>query len=225
VATTNQDSDRHAPREVELKLGLPSAIEYVRLREALDAAGGIVCARQQENLFFEGANDELSSACLALRVRIERVEGVAQAFVTLKTGGVSDGVLTDRAEGEGVLPPDVASVRAYPSSLLGLELEPIRQLLGRMPGLTGLRLLGGFFNDRRVYCVPLDLPEDPTTPARTPTRVETFWELDRSEFADGAIDHELEVELGHLPSPGAAVAAIHAELARFGVGTVRQTKS
>ena len=56
-------------------------------------------------------------------------------------------------------------------------------------------------------------------------QVETLWELDRAEFPDGSVDHELEVELGGLPSAvrtEAVVAAIRAELARLGVPTMEQ---
>lgn len=55
--------------------------------------------------------------------------------------------------------------------------------------------------------------------------VETVWELDRAEFPDGSIDHELEVELGGLPpavETEAVIAAIRAELARLGVPTIEQ---
>jgi hypothetical protein len=52
--------------------------------------------------------------------------------------------------------------------------------------------------------------------------------LDRAQFPDGSVDHELEVELGGLPravETEAVVAAICAELARLGVPTVEQPLS
>jgi hypothetical protein len=72
---------------------------------------------------------------------------------------------------------------------------------------------------------PPSPPPPPATTAGTAARVDTVWELDRAEFPDGSIDHELEVELGDLPptvGTEAVVAAIRAELARLGVPTMEQ---
>lgn len=233
------------PREIELKLGLPSADAYARLRQALDAAGGFVRAVRQENLYLDGTYGELSAAGVMIRVRVEREDGPVRVeredgptrvLVTLKAGGTRTGDVTDRPEWECALPLEPEGVQQDPSRLLTLDLAPVRELLRRVPRLGGLRSLGGFSNDRRVYCVTLDLP----TSAPGAARVQTDWELDRTEFPDGSVDHELEVELGHLvvprgmsgvPSAAAsprnvaaatAVTAIRAELALFGVATISQ---
>jgi hypothetical protein len=238
------------PREVELKLGLPSAAEHARLREALDAAGGFVRAVRQENLFLDGTHDELSNARVALRVRTEHDDGLAAVLLTLKAGGTSADDVADRPEWECPLPLDAEAVQRDPSRLLALDLEPVREVLRRVPGVAGLRSLGGFSNDRRVYRVPLDLPAI----AFPAARIETDWELDRTEFPDGSVDHELEVELGHLvypraipgtdpeaavsmssrpdppdlpqrPAIAAVIAAVRSELDRLGIATVSQPKS
>ncbi len=229
MPTTPQSDDRTGPREVELKLGLPSAAEHARLRAALDAAGGFVRAVHQENLFFDGTGGELSAVGITLRVRVERADGRSRAILTLKAGHTRRGEVMDRAEWESPLPLDVEEIQADPSRLLVLELDPVLELARLLPGLTALRLLGGFTNERRVYRVPLDLPAvaatTATLTARAAMRVDTEWELDRAEFPDGSIDHELEVELGGLPPAAGTeevVTAIRAELARLGVSTMKQ---
>lgn len=232
MSTTNQSHDRKEPREVELKLGLPSAAAHTRLREALDAAGGFVRSIRQENLFLDGTRGELSAVGITLRVRVEREDGPSRVLLTLKSGHARCGEVMDRAEWECPLPLDVADFRSDPSRLLALDLDPVHELVRLRPGLTALCLLGGFTNERRVYCVPLNLPTTtmatpppPASVAGTATRVETVWELDRAAFPDGSVDHELEVELGGLPpavGTEAVVAAIRTELARLGVPTMVQ---
>jgi hypothetical protein len=251
VATTNQSQDRKEPREVELKLGLPSAAAHARLRQALDDAGGFVRAVRQENLFLDGTRGELSAAGITLRVRVEREDGPSRVLLTLKSGHARRGEVMDRSEWECPLPLEVEEVRSDPSRLLALDLDPVRELVRLLPGLTALGLLGGFTNERRVYRVPLDLPATAiTTPAAAAASpspppplqllplppmtagmavpVETVWELDRAEFPDGSVDHELEVELGGLPpavGTEPVVAAICAELVRMGVPTIEQPLS
>jgi hypothetical protein len=228
VSTPHHPPDEKEPREVELKLGLASAAEHARLREALDSAGGFVRAVRQENLFLDGEGGVLSDGSISVRVRVERDGGLARTTLTVKAGYVRRGEVTDRAEWECALPLGVEAVRADPSRLLGLDLPPVHALARLRPGLTALRLLGGFTNERRVYRVPLALPDAPARAVTAPGHVETVWELDRAEFPDGSVDHELEVELGGLrPAVGieAVIAAIHAELARLGVNTVDQPKT
>jgi hypothetical protein len=225
MSTTSRDPGRDLPREVELKLGLSSEAAYAQLRAALDTAGRFVRSVRQGNFFFDGLRGELTSARLSLRVRTERSDTALKSILTLKSGGVSNGAVSDRAEWECPLPLDVETARTEPSRLLALDLDPIRELKRCLPGLEGLRLLGGFANDRRVYQVPLDLAGTAATVDGTARRIETTWELDRSEFPDGSVDFELEVELGRLPSPEAVISAIHAELARLGVPTSSQPLS
>jgi hypothetical protein len=237
VTTPNQSPDGIGPHEVELKLGLPSAAAHARLCEALGTAGKFIGAVRQENLFLDGPHGELSAARVALRVRLVREDGPGRVFLTLKTGGVRTGEVTDRIEWECPLSLEVGALRSDPSQLLVLDLDPVRELKRLVPGLTALRLLGGFTNDRRTYRVPLDLP----TAGGTARRVEFDWELDRAEFPDGSVDHELEVELSCRPGPGIrpdeaggwpdrvgidlVVGAVRAELARLGVPTVSQPMS
>lgn len=228
MSTTNQSRSRKEPQEVELKLGLPSAAAHARLRKALDAAGGFVRGVRQENLFLDGTRGELSAVGVTLRVRVEREDGPSRVLLTLKSGHVRCGDVIRRAEWECALPLEVETMRSDPSRLLALDLDPVHELARLLPRLTVLCLLGGFTNKRRVYRVPLDLPAAATTTttvAGMATRVETMWELDRAEFPDGSIDHELEVELGGLPAAvgtAAVVAAIRAELVRLGVPTMEQ---
>lgn len=243
MSTNPQSHDRTWPREVELKLGLPSAAEHARLLEALEAAGGFVRAVRQENLFLDGTRGEVSAVGITLRVRIEQGDGPSRAMLTLKAGHTRRGEVMDRAEWECPLPLDPAAVRADPSRLLTLDLDPVRELLRLLPGLRALQLLGGFTNERRVYCVPLEVAAATATCATTPPTpvskttaatagavraVETLWELDRASFPDGSIEYELEVELGGLPpeiEAEAVVAAIRAELVRLDVLTMEQPRS
>lgn len=220
--------DRAEPHEVELKLGLPTAAAYARLRDALDAAGRFRCALRQENLYLDGAGGELTGATISVRVRVEREDRSRRTVLTVKAGQVRRGAVMDRAEWECELVLDVEALRADPSMLLAQDLGPVQALRRLSPETKALRLLGGINNERRVYRVPLRLPPAEATPPDRAAPFETIWELDRTEFPDGSIDHELEVELGGLP-PGVraelAVEAVQVELARLGVPTVEQPQT
>ncbi len=240
MSRTEPPPERAEPREVELKLGLPTTAAYLRLRGALDAAGGLRRVVRQENLYFDGADGELSGASISVRVRVERAEQAVRTLLTVKAASLRRGEIMERAEWECALALDVESLRADPSRLLTLDLDPVRTLRRLSPDLRALCFLGGITNERRVYRVALRMPApgdsagdesrppDAATPTDAGMLVETTWELDRAAFPDGSIDHELEVELGGLPcgtSATAAVAAIRAELARLGVPTVAQLKT
>ncbi len=70
--------------EVEVKLRLTDAAAHAKLAEALQP--GYRATYQQENFFFDGAQQELSSRRVVLRVRF--YNGDQKAVITVKVGTV-----------------------------------------------------------------------------------------------------------------------------------------
>lgn len=69
-----------------MKLRLANAAAHGKLAAALaaDAVGGCKAVHQQENYFFDGSGQELSSKRVVLRVRFYNTD--AKALITVKVG-------------------------------------------------------------------------------------------------------------------------------------------
>jgi len=68
--------------EVEVKLRLADAVAHAKLAEALQP--GYRTTHQQENFFFDGSQQELSSRRVVLRVRFYDTD--KKAVITVKVG-------------------------------------------------------------------------------------------------------------------------------------------
>lgn len=218
------------PLEVEVKLGLPSAEAHAALLAALRAEGGEIGFQRQRNRFFDGPQGEISAARIAVRVREERHRREAgeatRSVLTLKRAGVSRGPIHERIEWEEEITPTLAEVEAEPSLLLSLPGAPSAELRRLIPGLGTLVCLGGFENERTEVPVMLAIPDA----GGHPVSIQTLWEIDRTRFTPGPVEHELEVELtAAARSQGITAEALEAatrlRLAELGIEPCKQPES
>lgn len=193
VGDPKQQNHQHQAMEVEVKLRLPDRAAYDKAA-ALWASGGQqppVATYEQENYFFDGSGQELSSRRVVLRLRF--YNGNAKAVVTIKGKAVlKDGIGT-ASEVEAQVEDPVAA-RAWlddPSRLLGQPLDILAELKAST-GVQALVCLGGFRNHRTVYdwCgLTLELDE---------TRYEwgTTYEIECETRQPEAARAQLEAALG-----------------------------
>jgi len=164
-------------REVEIKLDLGSLENYRKLLRAYDAfdAGELQC-----NGFFDSPEKTLWHAGWALRVRAEPTAGL----VTIKSRiARSVRPATIREELEARISKETAlEVLGGRKEILELNVKPLWFITARFGDLKLGKTLQ-FDNWRQKKTAMLG------------SRRSTI-EIDRTEFPDGSVDFELEVELG-----------------------------
>lgn len=177
--------------ETEIKLQLENEAAWQTICQLLGPPTSEVV---QRNHFFDTPDGALGRQQLALRVRDEGT----RAWITVKGPKRRIGDAVQRFEDEAAL--DVATWRAVQRGEQRLEqlaVAPLAALAGRVE-LTGLAPLVVFENLRRSY------------PWQVAGR-RLLLEVDRTRFADGAVDHEIEVELDDSDD-GALQTAVTGEL-------------
>lgn len=133
--------------EVEVKLRLADANAHAKLAEALRP--GYRTTHQQENFFFDGAGQELSSRRVVLRVRFYNHD--KKAVITVKGKQVlQDGIGRAPEQEEEADPVLARSFLAEPAKLLGLG-TPLLEGLKSSTGVHELVCLGGFNNTRQEF--------------------------------------------------------------------------
>lgn len=161
--------------EIEIKIQLGSFLDYLKL---LGYIGPIDREEHHINAFFDSAERKLSQAGYALRVRATDRSG----SVTLKSRGSRSDAMSIREEIIGEIDPGLArSVIGGQTDLMGLDTEPITIIREKFPKLKPILLLQ-FRNDRQIKHYRL-------------ADYDLDLEIDKTEFADGSIEYELEVEL------------------------------
>jgi len=141
-------STKLSGEEVEVKLRIPDSASFAALKKALLPC--FQAMHEQENFFFDGANKELSSARVVLRVRL--YDGDSKAVITCKGKQVlKDGVGRAPEEEEEVDPALARTFIDSPELLLEHESKLIQKLRKDFKLAKGLVLLGGFNNLRNVY--------------------------------------------------------------------------
>jgi len=166
--------------ECELKLALTAA-EYERLRGALPGRRGEV---KQHNLFWDTSDGRLAAYRWALRLRRESGAGQpARVSVTVKGPATRVAGSVRRTELEAAADDDVWQ-RALAGDLATEDIGgPPGEFLRQQLSLHGpLRRVLDFTNLRTRF--GMDLAGAPR-----------LLELDRTDFATGERDHELELEL------------------------------
>jgi len=211
-----------AKQEIELKFGIASEADAVRLSEELGPPLDVV---RQHNVFLDGPHGELQRAGLALRLRHETSDSPGRPrprerlLLTLKgSKAASSGELSVRTEVECALGLEHLALLEEPSPLLELGVEPAADLRSLVPGLPSLVVLGGFRNLRRVYRVALDLSD-------RDDRLDVFWEFDTVSFPDGTVESEVEVELDSVDAAGPVAEAVRRRFSELGVRTCPQPES
>jgi uncharacterized protein YjbK len=184
-------------KEVEIKLDLGNQGNYRRL---LDNLHGTKRLRKQENHFFDTDDWSLSKAGWALRVR----KANSRATLTLKGPHAQSGALTVRPEIETDIPFEVYQA-VIARGILWDELprrirDPLDYLL---PGPRLEKKLS-FITDRWI----VDL--ESCHPVLT-------LEVDKTGYADGTFDYELEVELEDTSGYEAAMKALKKIFKEIGI--------
>lgn len=165
----------NARKEIEIKLDLGSFTNYLKL---LGFLGQIDSEQHQLNCYFDTADQKLKNEGWALRVRLENEQGV----VTLKSTTTAQGSAAIRDEIESEVPRDRAyAVIHNQMAVADLEAEPIRTVLDQFGDLPLEKIVQ--FSNTRQY-----------KRQRIHDQNYTF-EVDKTEFADGSVDYELEIEL------------------------------
>jgi len=164
------------PQEIEIKLDLQKKDNYDKLIERF---GITEKPTRQENYFFDSENMDLSKSGWAFRLRIEE----NKSSLTLKgTSTRSSDGLAIRDEVEISIPDEKAQKYAengIRSGNIPNEIAQIIKPIGK-PGDLIQKIY--FINDRFRVKFPGD-------------DIDLLFEIDKTEFVDGSIDYELEVEL------------------------------
>ncbi len=163
--------------EIEIKVQLGSFTDYLKL---IGHLGPIEREEHHLNAFFDSPERELGNAGYALRVRATDTGG----SVTVKSLVSQNASVAVRNEIIGEI--DASLARALISGqtdLMSLSNPAVDLVLADFPELKPTLLLQ-FRNDRQVKRYPFG-------------DYELDLEIDKTEFADGSVEYELEVELNH----------------------------
>jgi adenylate cyclase class IV len=135
--------------EVEVKLRIPDSASFAAVKDVLLPSYKIT--HDQENHFFDGAQQELSSQKVVLRVRF--YGGDQKAVITCKGKQVLKGGIGRAPEEEEEVDPGAArEFLKDPNALLTYEGSPLMDKLKQEFKFgKGLQYLGGFDNKRMVY--------------------------------------------------------------------------
>jgi len=167
------DSDRNL--EVEIKIQLESFTDYLKL---IGFIGSIDAEEHHINAFFDTPDRTLSGHGFSLRVRSADQRGL----VTVKSFVSQTGAMSVRHEIEAEIDVGHAlEMVAGNGDPFDLDIEPIRLLKSRFETLTVNRLVR-FKNSRQKKKYRLG-------------DYDYILEIDKTEFEDGSVDYELEVEL------------------------------
>jgi len=161
--------------EIEIKLLLGSFPDYLKLVGFL---GPLDDEQHHANGYFDTHDRQLARQKRVLRVRAENHRGL----VTLKGVGSHAGLAVIREEIEAEIELGLALevLRGF-TDPAKLDVEPIRRLKKEFRGLALVPTLQ-FRNERRIKRFAIG-------------DYQYVLEIDKTEFADGSVDYELEVEV------------------------------
>lgn len=133
--------------EVEIKLRLASREAHDRVAAALSAAHQ--ATHQQENFFFDGSRQELTSSQSVLRCRFYNTD--KRALLTCKgkqelVGGIGRGTELET----DIDPIKARELLQHPDGLLQLKIDFVDNLCSKL-GVQSLVSLGGFKNVRQDF--------------------------------------------------------------------------
>ncbi len=162
-------------REIEIKLDLASFTNYLKLVGFL---GQIEKEERHVNAFFDSEDRQLSKKGWALRVRAENSRGL----VTVKSIPAEEGIAVIRQEIEAEIPRgqalDVISLAKDVLSVSNIPIDFVKQKLGKRD-LTRLVLFENV-RQKKVFKI---------------ADFNYLLEIDKTEYNDGSVDYELELEL------------------------------
>lgn len=161
--------------EIEIKLNLGSFTNYLKL---IGFLGQIEKEDYQLNAFFDTEDHQLAKAGWALRVRAENNRGL----VTIKSVATESGTAHIRQEIESEIPRgEAVSLINLHSDVMKLTSLPVAYLKERVGDLQVARLVE-FENVRQTKLFKIGDHN-------------YLIAVDKTEFNDGSVDYELELEL------------------------------
>jgi uncharacterized protein YjbK len=161
--------------EIEIKLQLTSFTDYLKLVGFL---GQIESEEHQVNGFFDTEDRQLAKAGWAFRVRAEDRRGL----VTIKSISTRTGMAVIRQEIEAEIPRGTAmEALNLHTDVLALEIMPVQFIKRDFPNIQLAKLIQ-FNNTRQKKLFRIGDNN-------------FLLEVDKSEYSDGSVDYELEVEL------------------------------
>ncbi|MBN1213170.1 MAG: CYTH domain-containing protein [candidate division Zixibacteria bacterium] len=168
-------SDSSKSLEIEIKLQLESFPDYLKL---IGFLGNIDYEDRHLNAFFDSEDRHLSSSGWVFRVRVENERGL----ITVKDTGRQAGSAMVRQEIEAeisrAMAMDILNLRLEP---LSISVTPVEFIRREFPELKLAKLIQ--FNNvrQRKTCQLGDK--------------DYVFEIDKTEFSDGSVDYEVEIEL------------------------------
>ncbi|MBD3403845.1 CYTH domain-containing protein [candidate division GN15 bacterium] len=192
--------------EIEIKLKLDSFADYLKLIGFLGNPDKEV---NQLNCFFDSEDHRLMKDGWALRVRAENDRGL----ITLKGAADSDHDLTVvREEFETIIERSAAlAIINLQNDILAAPAEPIEFVKHKYPDIA-LAKLAQFTNIRQMKNFKIG---DYTH----------VLELDRTEYADGSVDYELEMELDNPDQSDIVIPSLQKLFASLDIPFQRQDQT
>jgi len=167
--------ERAKDLEIEIKLRLESFPNYLKL---LGSVGEIEEERLHVSAFFDTARRDLRKGGWALRVRAENDRGL----VTVKGASSREGLAVVRQEMEAEIERGLAlEVIGGFYDVLKIDAGPVAFIKKEFPGHSMVKLVQ-FHNTRQLKHFRIGDHE-------------YLLEIDKTEFADGSTEYELEVEV------------------------------
>jgi uncharacterized protein YjbK len=192
--------------EIEIKLKLECFPDYLKLVGFL---GNPDSEEHQINAFFDSEAHTLLKSGWGLRVRAENNRGL----VTLKgSSGTDVDMAVIREEIEEEVSRGLAlAIINLETDILSVEVSPIAQIRTRYPDLAPARLVR--FENQRL-CKHHRIGD-----------YQYLFELDKTEFADGSCDYELEMEVEQQEQVGVVVESLRRLFASLNIPFERQPET
>ncbi len=170
-----KDWSQETVREIEFKLNLETFINYLKL---IGFLGRIEHEERQVSAFFDTEDRKLAGLGWALRVRVESSRGT----VTVKDFGKEVGAVVIRQEIEAEIPrADAVEILSLRADIMSFDILPI-ECITQKAGAVSVAKLVQFENVRQKKLFKIG--DD-----------NYILEIDKTEFNDGSVDYELELEL------------------------------
>jgi len=191
--------------EIEIKLKLESFTDYLKLVGYL---GQIESEEQQINGFFDTEDRRLAKGGWALRVRAENKRGL----VTLKSIPTQAGAAVIRQEIEAEISRGTAiDALDLRIDVLAIPVMPVAFVKKEFPILAVARLIQ-FQNTRQKKLFRIGDHN-------------YLLEIDKTEYSDGSVDYELEVELTESTQIETVEGHLHKLFQSLGIPFERQDES
>ncbi len=192
-------------QEIEIKLDLGSFTNYLKL---IGFLGHIEDEVRQINAFFDSDDRKLANAGWALRVRAESRRGL----VTIKSIATNKSIATIRQEVETQINrQDAMSLINLQADVMELPVMPVEYLRQEVGKIKVNRLVQ-FENVRQRKLFKIDDQN-------------YMLDIDKTEFNDGSVEYELELELSDTSKIETIEANLRKLFLTLDIPFIRQTES